>query len=69
MLTLSKLPPKYVALDDQWRCDEDHLIYQPDFDKRVWRAVNGGRERRFAEKCIILKSLDCKVPDDTTTTT
>ncbi len=58
MLVYSKLPPKYVGVDDTWICDEDNLEYKPDVVKRVWKAIEGGRERRFANKCVILKSLD-----------
>lgn len=60
MKVFCKQAPKYVGKDDTWLCEMDGLEYKPDFEKRVWIACDGKQERKFADKCHVLKALDCE---------
>jgi hypothetical protein len=64
MKTISRLPPRYIAKDDTWLCEEDWCEYVPDFEAKEWVMVDGVRKRPFPAKHVILKSLDSVVHDD-----
>ena len=43
MKWISKHPPVYIYLDDEWEREEDHKLFKIDEKKRSWVSEDGER--------------------------
>lgn len=41
MKWVSKHPPVYIYLDDEWERESDHKLFKPHPQKRAWLADDG----------------------------